>query len=189
VIGGRRRLPLVLALLAACRSAPAPAPAGPPPETLADIAARTWRGTRESVMDLQRRGAHEQADSLLGQFRARYPGTPASAEALLRRALLRADPATNARTWRGALSDFEAYESGGPLHPHVDEAVLFRRLLGQADSLRAASAQERAAASVLIPRDSLRPRDEEITRLRTELEQTRAELDRVRRRLAPRPRP
>ncbi|MDF1503017.1 hypothetical protein [Roseisolibacter sp. H3M3-2] len=183
-----RRLPLVLALAAGCRTA-APAVVAPPPETLADIAARTWSTTRSDVIDLQRRGDHDRADSLLTQFRARYPGTPSAAEALFRRALLRADPATNARTWRGAVSDFEAYESGGPLHPFLDHSVVYRRLLGQADSLRAAAAAERTAASVLIPRDSLRPRDEEIARLRTELEQTRAALDRVLHRLAPPPRP
>lgn len=169
--------------LQACRSAPPP-PAGPPPEPLAMVAGREWSTTRETVADLIQRGQHAQADTLLGQFRAQYPGTPAAIEALFRRALLRADPASRARAPQAALLDLDAYATGGPLHVHGDEARVIARLLGESDSLRAVIATERTAASVLIPRDSLRPRDEEIARLRAELEQTQAELDRVRRRLA-----
>jgi len=66
---------------------------------------------------------------------------------------------------------------------------VIRRLLLQNDSLRVAVAAERISAAVLVPRDSLKPRDDEVVRLRAELEQTRAELDRVRRRLAPPRRP
>jgi hypothetical protein len=72
---------------------------------------------------------------------------------------------------------------------------VLRALAGQADSLRAALAQERtgsaaaaaaavAARAALIPRDTLRARDEELARARTEAAAARAELERIRRRLA-----
>ncbi len=193
----RRRRPALAALAAlgaafaaGCRSAPpAPPPPPPPPETFADVAARRWAAARDTVAELRSRGEDAQADSVLGRFRAEFPGTPAAIDALFQRALLRADPASRARAPQAAMDDLDAYAAGGPLHVHGAEAHVIRRLVADADSVRVAAAAERAAAAVLIPRDSLRPRDEEIARLRAELEQTKAELDRVRRRLAPPTRP
>ena len=160
-----------------------------PAESMSRVAAREWATTRTAVRALVGRAEHAQADSMLGDFRARFPGTPSAIDALFWRGMLRADPMNRAQSRRDASADLEAYESGGELHTHADEAALVRRLLVQVDSLRASVVQERTAASVLIPRDSLRPRDEEIVRLRAELDLTRAELERVRRRLAPPPRP
>ena len=178
-----------LVLCTACRQVPvvvAPAPT----ETLSGTAAREWTTTRALVIELAGSAQHAQADSMLGHFRARFPGTPSAVDALFWRGMLRADPANPAQTSRDASADLQAYESGGALHPHTEEAALLRRLLTQVDSLREAVTRERTAASVLIPRDSLKPRDEELVRLRAELDQTRAELERIRRRLAPRlPRP
>jgi hypothetical protein len=157
--------------------------------TLSSSAAREWGTLRDSAQALARAGEHARADSLLSAFRDRYPGTPASSDALLWRGLLRADPASRVQSTRAAASDLEAYESGGTFNPFATQTPVIRRLLAQVDSLRLAVAAERNAASVLIPRDSLKPRDDEVLRLRAELEQARAELDRVRRRLAPRRRP
>ena len=177
-----------LLLCLACRPTRV-AVAPPPVESLSDAAAREWATTRVTVRELSERAEHAQADSILGAFRARYPGTPSAADALFWRGMLRADPSNRGQTSRDATDDLLAYESGGVLHQHAAEAALVRRLLLQVDSLRGAVVRERAAASVLIPRDSLKPREEEAVRLRAELDQTRAELERVRRRLAPPPRP
>ena len=170
----------------ACRRAPVIVPPVPV-ETLSGTAAREWTTTRVTVRELTGRAQHAQADSMLGEFRARFPGTPSAVDALFWRGMLRADPANPAQTSRDASADLQAYESGGALHAHTEEAALVRRLLTQVDSLREAVTRERTAASVLIPRDSLKPRDEELVRLRAELDQTRAELERIRRRLAPPP--
>ena len=179
-----------LALLClACRPAREVAVRAAPVESMSRTATREWATTRATVRELAGRAEHTRADSLLGDFRARYPGTPSAVDALFWRGMLRADPMNRAQSRRDASADLEAYESGGALHGHAEEAALVRRLLVQVDSLRASVLQERTAASVLIPRDSLKPREEEIVRLRTELDQTRTELERVRRRLAPPPRP
>ena len=189
--GAFRRLGIAALVLTAqacrppARSSTPPAPAEP----FQAVASRTWSTTREAAVELQRRGEPAQADSLLTDFRARFPGTPAATEALFWRALLRADPAGRAAAPRAAVSDLDAYEAGGELQPHHATAGVIRRLLLQNDSLRVAVAAERISAAVLVPRDSLKPRDDEVVRLRAELEQTRAELDRVRRRLAPPRRP
>ena len=188
--GVARRIGIAALLLAAQACRP---PARPPVPVVAEpfhaIAARTWVTTHETVVELQRRGESAQADSVLTDFRTRFPGTPAATEALFWRALLRADPASRATAPRAAVSDFDAYEAGGEGQPHHATSRVIRRLLLQNDSLRVAVAAERISAAVLVPRDSLKPRDDEVVRLRAELEQTRAELDRVRRRLAPRRRP
>lgn len=188
--GGGRRIGIAALVLAAlaCRP-PAPAAAPMAAEPFPAIAARTWATTREAAVELRRRGESAQADSLLTEFRTRFPGTPAATEALFQRALLRADPASRANAPRAAVSDLDAYEAGGELQPHHATSGVIRRLLLQNDSLRLAVAAERISAAVLVPRDSLKPRDDEVVKLRAELEQTRAELDRVRRRLAPRRRP
>jgi hypothetical protein len=175
-----------LLLCLACRPTRV-AVAPPPVESLSDAAAREWATTRVTVRELSERAEHAQADSILGAFRAQYPGTPSAADALFWRGMLRADPSNRSQASREASADLLAYESGGALHQHAAEAALVRRLLLQVDSLRESVVRERAAASVLIPRDSLKPRDEELVRLRAELDQTRAELERVRRRLAPPP--
>jgi hypothetical protein len=92
-----------------------------------------------------------------------------------------------------ALPLLDAYRSTDPPRAHAFEAALVRALVAQQDSLRAALAPERAPVPVsaapaarpaLVPRDSLRVRDEEILRLRTEAAAAQAELARVRRRLA-----
>ncbi len=179
----------VVLLCLGCRPAREVVVPAPQPESMSVTAAREWSTMRATVRTLVDRADHAQADSMLGAFRARFPGTPSAVDALFWRGMLRADPMNRAQSRRDASADLEAYESGGALHAHAKEAALVRRLLVQVDSLRASVVQERTAASVLIPRDSLKPRDEEIVRLRTELDQTRAELERVRRRLAPPPRP
>lgn len=185
------------ALGACARAAPAPVPAPPAPPTssqAADALPPVLARVREAV-DRRR---YATADSLLGAFRLRFPGTVASAEVLYWRGLLRLDPENPATSTRDGLADLEAYRSGGALNERVLEATVLRRLVLQADSLRAAIAYERsAAATAPMPaaaappsawRDTVRVRDEELTRMRTELETTRAELERLRRRLAP-PRP
>ena len=184
-----RRSAAVLLLCLGCRPAREVVTPAAPVESLSRTAAREWSTTRAAVREHASRAEHARADSLLGDFRARFPGTPSAVDALFWRGMLRADPANRAQSRRDASADLEAYESGGALHTHAEEAALVRRLLVQVDSLRASAVQERTAASVLIPRDSLKPREEEIVRLRAELDQMRAELERVRRRLAPPRRP
>jgi hypothetical protein len=184
---GRAALLALLTLAACRRTAPPPAPVVV--ESLQTVAERTWATTRDAVTVMQSRGEAALADSLLTEFRSQFTGTPAATEALFLRAMLRADPASPIHSPRAADADLAAYQAGDETPPlHVPAGVV-RRLLVQNDSLRQAVGTTRAAAALLIPRDSLKPRDEEIVRLRAELEQARAELERVRRRLAPPRRP
>lgn len=183
----RQRLAVLLMLGAAgCRSARPPLP--PPPPTPEQVAAADWDTTRVAVLAAAEAGRHAAADSLLGAFRDRRTGTTASAEAAFWRALVLADPGNARPAPEQAVPLLEAYEAGGGPQPRLVEARVVRRLVQEADSLRAALAAQRtttgAARVGLVPRDSLRARDDELARLREALEETRAELERVRRRLA-----
>lgn len=167
-------------------------PVTPVIESLDVRAARALDAVRDTAHAAAARGAHARADSALDAFGAQFFGTPAAAEALYARALLRADPANAGVTPREVAAALEAYEREGGALPRGYDVVVLRRLLAQRDSLRAVLTTQRGAAALLVPRDSLRARDQaeqalrlELERLRVVLEQTQAELARVRRRLAP----
>jgi hypothetical protein len=164
----------------------------PVPEELDVRAAHALDSVRDSVWAAALRGAHARADSVLERFRAQFAGTPAAAEALYARALLRVDPANATANPRDAVAALDAYAREGELLPRTYELTMIRRLLAQRDSLRGALTTQRGAAALLVPRDSIRAREQaeqalqlELERLRAELERTQAELARVRRRLAP----
>lgn len=175
------------------------------PAEPAALAQSDWPEALRSALNFVLVRDFTRADSTMRAFAARYPGTPLSSETVFYRALFRLDPNVEvnapAEVLREARAGFDAYIAGGPTQPHYGESVLLRRLTGHLDSLHATESAVRAMTSPtavaptgVLPgaaaalRDSMRVRDDEITRLRTELDQTKAELDRIRRRLAP-PRP
>jgi len=131
------------------------------------------------------------ADSTLRAFAARFPGTPSAAETVYWRALVRLDPTRDeqpsAEVLREVRTWLDAYIAGGPVQPRYLEATTLRRLASLLDSLRAAAGAPRGALpSATLLRDSIKVRDDSIARLQKELEQTTAELERIRKRLAPR---
>jgi hypothetical protein len=171
-----------------------------PPERPADpvtLAAQQWPEARRGAQNLILARSYDAADTLLRAFAARFPGTPSAAESVFWRALLRVTGgagATAGESTRDARALLDAYIAGGPLQEHYTESVELRRILTVMDSLRASADAPRTvlvptAPNALASRDSvIKARDEELARLRTELESTKAELDRIRRRIAP-PRP
>lgn len=181
-----------LSLAAAC-SHVAPAPAAPPqPPSAAAIAASAWPVARTAAEQAAIAGRFQRADSVLRAFSASYPGTEASAEALFFRAFYKLDPAVEGPAaldaTREARAALDAYIAGGPLLAHYAEALTLRRLTGHLDSLHTIVPEiARPVATPAGVRDTLRLREEELARLRVEREQMQAELDRLRRRLRPRP--
>jgi hypothetical protein len=184
--------------LGACALNRRPAPRAADPATLA---AEQWPETRRVALNGVLVHNIALADSVLRAFAGRFPGTPAAAETVYLRALLRLDPTGEGTPTPEALRDvrtlLDAYIAGGPLQEHYVESVVLRRvttrfdsLYADADAARAASGVQAAQGALLsaAARDSMKARDDELTRLRTELDATKAELERIRRRLAP-PRP
>lgn len=178
-------------LLGACSVLGRQPKGAPPADSLAAI---EWPSVERDAMNFIVVRDYAHADSTLRAFAARYPGTPATAQSVFLRGLARIDPSSwgNAplESIRAARNAFDAYVSGGAAEPHYVESLVMRRVAGRLDTLQTSDMAARATATTTsaIPgtlRDTLKVRDDEIARLRTELESTKAELDRVRRRLAP----
>lgn len=186
----------VAAGAAGCRpatGAPNTARATPPVADAASAWTTTAVGARTALTFRQ----HARADSVLAAYVGRYPESPGAAEAVYWRALARLDPDNPAADAARAVTGLEAYRATDPPREHFYEASVLRALVRQTDSLRAALASERSAAAAataaaaagataraaLVPRDTLRARDEELARVRADAADARAELERVRRRL------
>ncbi len=182
------------AALAGCAAGGNHRPAPRPRAALADSA---WPGTLAAARAALAARDHGAAERMLAGFVARHPHTSAANEATYWWALVRVDPANRAADPASALPALDAYRAIDPPRSHAVEAGVFRALVARQDSLRLALALERAAGAAaraaasaaaaaraaMVPRDSLRVRDEELVRLRTEAAALNAELDRVRRRL------
>lgn len=180
-VGVRRVAAAGLLALAACAPRPParvivlaeperPAPISPLP------------GILHRAQELADRGRFADADRVLADFATSRPGTPEGAEADFWRALLRADPANTDATVRDQLAAIDTYLNGGPEMPRYVEALILRRLVETADSARSMITAVRAAAQARE-----RAKEDESKRLADELEKALAELDRIRRRLAPKP--
>ena len=124
-------------------------------------------------------GRFSVADSMLTEFERSEPGTRDASESAFWRAMLRADPRNPAFTPASARTALQEYLTSSAADRRTDAEVLLR-LLDLSDSLRTAQATQRTATEL---RD--RTRDEELQKLRDELQRTQAELDRIKRRLGP----
>jgi hypothetical protein len=182
----RRRSATIAALLlaAACRhstpqmpaTVPVEAPTpNPPPISL-------WPATLSDALRAFNAGRNEEADRILRDHSARMAGTAEGAESDFWRAMLRADPANTVGSPRESIALFDAYIAAGPSAPRYAEAQIFRRLVEALDSTRAGVTALRSLAET---RD--KARDDEVRRLSEDLDKTMAELERIRRRLMPKP--
>ncbi len=179
-----RRLTAGLLVLASCqhRRPAAPPPAAetvavpsPPPEP-------PWARTAAAVQAAVDSGQFSTADSILGAFEHVERDSPDATESAFWRAMLRADPRNPAFEPAEARRGIEAYLAA-PNPRRRAEAGVMLRMLELSDSLRAAQAAQRSAAEA---RD--RAREEEVQKLRDDLQRTQAELDRIKRRLgSPKP--
>ena len=181
-----RRVAVVAALVvAACAPRPDVELEAPPPPP----AAAAWDSTLADVRSLLGERRYLAGDSALAAFERRHPDTPESADARWWRAVLQLDPQNPDGSPRSAIAAIDAYLSGGIEPARYAEALVLRR---------AAEALDRPApAPVRVPPDSAaidslvssrtRAATDTIRALRTELERTQAELDRIRRRIRPGP--
>jgi hypothetical protein len=141
-----------------------------------------WVGTLAAVRSAVDSGQFAAADSILVAFDRSEPDSPDASESAFWRAMLRADPRNPAFAPAEARAALEAYLAS-PNPRRQTEASVMLRMLALSDSLRAAQAAHRTAADA---RD--RAREEEMQKLRDDLQRTQAELDRIKRRLgSPKP--
>lgn len=141
-----------------------------------------WVGTLAAVQAAVDSGRFAAADSMLAAFERLEPDSPDASESAFWRAMLQADPRNPAFAPADARRGIEAYLATATPRRRTEASVMLR-ILALSDSLRAAQAAQRSAADA---RD--RVRDEEVQKLRDDLQRTQAELDRIKRRLgSPKP--
>lgn len=173
------------ALAAGCAARPKPR-TGPSPEWIAALSAAELEATA---------GRFGAADSVLASFAAAHSASPDTLDALFWRAMYLADPANRADSAAtAAISFVERYLNAQAPQPRRYEAEVIRRVVALRNApprvrvdtvtvVDSSAARAAAAARELEARDKLR--EEELQRLRDSLARTTAELDRIRRRLAP----
>ncbi len=177
-----RRLLAVLVVATACRR-----PAPPPPAVVdvpvpAPPVERPWVATLAAVQTAVDSGHYAVADTILATFEQTQAATKDASESAFWRAMLRADLRNPDFTPAGARAALERYLASEDPQRRT-EATVMLRLVTLSDSLRSALAAQRTAADA---RD--RAHEEELQKLRDDLQRTQAELDRIKRRLgAPKP--
>jgi hypothetical protein len=168
------------------RTAPAPAPTSGPTLEYALL----LNSAREHV----RRGDYQGADSLYQSFAEKYPGSPFAVETLHERATLAFDPANPSASDSVALFLLDAYVEAPTRGAHYAMAYQMRWLHRTLDSLRrdAAVAARNAttqrdtltAAHTQADRDAMAKMEARIRDLTEELQKTKDELERVKKRLS-----
>jgi hypothetical protein len=171
------------AALCACSQRPLPDPIPAPVAPLTVVPeVSPWPGIfsrARRAADAERFG---EADRLLAEFAQQHASSPESSEATFWRALFSIDPANTTATVSDQIAAFDSYIAAGPSLPRYTEARILRRMVEAIDSTRALVVAVRATAEA---RD--RAKSDEVKRLSDELEKTLAEMERIKRRLAPRP--
>lgn len=177
-----RHLVLIVLVVAGCRhrpEAPPPSVELPPVPTLP--VEPPWVATSAAARAALDAGRFAAADSILAAFERAEPDSPDVSESAFWRVLVRADPRNPAFSPADARAAIEAYLAN-PNARRRPEASVMLHMLSLSDSLRAGQAAQRSAAEA---RD--RTRDEELQRLRDDLQRAQAELERIKRRLGSKP--
>ena len=161
--------------------APVPAPVAavviaPPPSV------SLWPGTLASAIRLAEAGRFDEAERMLTDFSVAHAGNAEGAESDFWRALLKTDPANRSVTPRESMALYDSYMSGGAMLPRYAEAQILRRVVESLDSTRVLLSTIRASADARE-----KTRDDEIRRLNDIVDRTTAELERIKRRLVPKP--
>ena len=152
----------------------------PPAPTATVPIATTWPATLVAAHREATDGRHASADKLLADFATAYAGTSEAVEATYWRAFIALDPTNDRGSAREAATLLGRYlESRLPLTHRTEATVLRRLALSLGESSRSTAAAGSAPAT-----DG---REAELQRLKEELESTKAELERIRKRLAPPP--
>jgi hypothetical protein len=150
------------------------------PPFMRPAAERDWPAAYLAAQGAADRGAYADADKALADFAASHAGSPQALESTYWRAVYKLDPANKDASTRDAIAGLDRYLAV-PDGAHRGEATTLRRIAVQLQSLdRALSAPKTD--------DAAATRDEEVKKLRDELQATKDELERIKRRLvAPKP--
>ena len=179
-IVGRLAPVVILFSTVACASMPRP--------WKREASQQAWVDAFVEAQQLATEGRIAGADSALARFVTRYPDSPEATETLYWRAILALDPANRAASPTDAVRMLDGYLAARTPTTHMMEAMSLRRAARALDSLGRGYASARAAAdsagAAMAAMKATPPAPEEVQKLRDELAQTKAELERIRRRLS-----
>ena len=157
---------------------------------------RDWLSTIASVRDAVAAKRYDDADKELASFTDRHAGTPEAREADYWRAVYELDPDNPNSSPGRAIANFKHYLADSLAAPHRAEAVVLRRLAVSLDSAeQARKAIQTGTPLQAAPPDQTEPApsaheldlEKEVQRLKDELDQSNAELERIKKRLVPPP--
>ena len=178
-----RRFSIALMLTAALTGC---APLSHDPESAAP---REYGPALEQASLEVRAGRYGIADHILAEFAMKFPSAPEAVETLYWRAVFKADPANQVALVKESLPLLDSYLAAPAAATlHRTEAGALKRLVILVESRAAVSSAPAPAAPAPAVAKPEAGKDEEIARLKEELQRANAELERIKRRLA-RPRP
>ena len=141
--------------------------------------ATSWATTLLAAQRDVERGRHADADRLLREFADRAAPAPEAAETMYWRAVFMLDPGASNTAPKDALALLGRYLGAKVPLAHRTEALVMQRI-----ATALVSARETAGAGAGARSGAT---EAEVKALKDELEQTKAELERIRKRLAPPP--
>jgi hypothetical protein len=181
---GRRRRALILGVAAVALATACPRPSRPPAVTPPRPSVE-WPAVLGDAQRAWQAGRFDDAERALTTFADQYAGSREAGEVLYWRAVLELDPQNTDGSTKAAAQALDAYLALDSTE-HREEAALLRRVTGLITSLSADVQASKAAPLPAAPPPALlKEKDDEILRLRDSLTKTSAELERVRKRLAP----
>jgi hypothetical protein len=148
----------------------------------APIPVSPWPAILSAAQRAAESGRFDEAERMLLDFSVHQAGTSEGAESDFWRALFKMDPANHGASPHESLPLLDAYLSGGASFPRYAEAQILRRLVETVDSTSSLVATLQAAADA-----RQKTRDDEVKQLTEDLNKTMAELERIKRRLLPKP--
>jgi hypothetical protein len=155
--------------------------------------AREWLSALTTAKAASSAGRYDEADRTLYNFAQLYAGAPEAREAAYWRAVFKLDPANRSASPRAAVEQLDAYLADSARALHVTEASVLRRLAISLDSLsqnrivttRQPAIAEAAADDAVASQERQQELQKEIQRLKDSLDRSTAELERIKKRLAP----
>lgn len=156
--------------------------------SLGGAARRDWGDTLAQAEAAANDHRYGDADRLLADFAARYPGSEGALESSYWRGVIALEPSNRDGSPQIAAAFFETYNRGGGQLPHRVEADILRdiavRLQGAgAPTVAVAAPAPGASATPAAGAADLKAKDTEIQRLKDELAKANDELERIKRRL------
>ena len=149
---------------------------------------RDWGDTLAKAQAAANDHRYADADRLLADFAARYPGSEGALESAYWRGVISLEPSNHDASPQIATAFFETYARGGGQLPHLTEATVLRDIAvrlqaGGSPSVAAASPAPGASAANTAGAADLKAKDTEIQRLKDELAKANDELERIKKRL------